>query len=247
MNQLQVNNLFYDDLGDKWYHANDDPVALLRAESKLVGPWIVDTAIRNMDRVPKTAVDLGCGGGFISNYLASVGLRTTGFDLSENSLAIARAYDKTNSVRYRRGDVTRLPIRGAQYDLVTCCDVIEHVEKPEKIFSEAFRILRPGGMFFFHTFNRNLFAHFVVIKLVEWYFKNTPENMHILSLFVKPCEVKEWSHYCGFKSCETIGMRPSFRTLLSLESLLSRSVPQGLEFKFCRNEWISFAGYAIKE
>lgn len=240
-----INNEIYNELGHRWYNAFDDPVALLRAESKLVAPWIVKTAKATMNKTPVDAIDLGCGGGFISNHLAKEGLKTIGFDLSESSLAIAAHYDLTKSVDYRLGDITNVAMENNVCDIVTCCDVIEHVDAPEKIVTEAYRLLRPGGMFFFHTFNRNFIAYFVVIKFVEWFVKNTPDHLHVLSLFVKPKELERWTKDAGFIHFETIGIRPSIRSLLHPQ-VLRRTVPESLVFKFTGNQWISYGGFAIK-
>lgn len=240
-----INNEIYNELGERWYEAFDDPVALLRAESKLIAPWIVETARARMTYAPVHAVDLGCGGGFVSNYLAENGLKTIGFDLSESSLAIAARYDKTGSVDYRHGDITNVPLKDNSVDIVSCCDVIEHVENPERIVQEAFRILRPGGMFFFHTFNRTFLAYLVVIKLVEWLVRNTPKHLHVLSLFVTPKELSMWAHSAGFKEFTTIGIAPNLLSMLD-KSVFKRTVPSKLSFKFTRSLAISYAGYCKK-
>jgi 2-polyprenyl-6-hydroxyphenyl methylase / 3-demethylubiquinone-9 3-methyltransferase len=241
----EVNNEIYNLLGDRWYSAHDDPVALLRAESKLIGPWIIKTAKEKLGSNLIEAIDLGCGGGFISNQLAQSGMKTIAFDLSESSLAIAAKYDQTKSVEYRLADITKLPLKGNCCDIVTCCDVIEHVDFPEKIVQEAARILRPGGMFFFHTFNRHIVAYLVVIKFVEWFVKNTPENLHVFSLFVKPNELEKWVKDAGFDQFASIGIRPSIKSLIH-PSIFKRTVPESLEFKFTKNQWVSYAGFAIK-
>ncbi len=245
MNGPVINNAIYNELGDRWYSAYDDPVALLRAESSLIGPWIIKAAKKIMKRLPDQAVDLGCGGGFISNQLAHAGIKTIGIDLSETSLKIAEQHDTTKSVDYRQGDITEVPLKNNCCDIVTCCDVIEHVDEPQKIINESFRILKPGGLFFFHTFNRNFLAHLVVIKFVEWFVKNTPEHLHVISLFVKPKEIKAWCHDAGFESFETIGIRPSIRSMLHPD-IFSRTVPPSIKFKFTNKQWISYAGFARK-
>lgn len=245
MNVPVINNEIYNQLGERWYTAFDDPVALLRAESNLLGPWVIKTAHSIMKHLPTDAVDLGCGGGFISNQLAKAGIKTVGIDLSDASLKIAAKHDLTKSVDYRLGDITDVPLKNDSCDIVTCCDVIEHVNEPQKIINESFRILKPGGLFFFHTFNRTWLAHLVVIKFVEWFVKNTPEHLHVISLFVKPTEVKAWCQEAGFASFDTIGIRPSFRSMLHRD-VFSRTVPPSLKFKFTNKQWISYAGFAQK-
>ena len=94
----KVNNDIYDAYGDRWYTADDDPVALLRAESKTKTPWIIEKIKEHGYLNAETRVlDVGCGSGFLSNDLARNGLHVTGVDLSEESLKVAKKYDETKS------------------------------------------------------------------------------------------------------------------------------------------------------
>jgi 2-polyprenyl-6-hydroxyphenyl methylase/3-demethylubiquinone-9 3-methyltransferase len=91
----QVDNAIYHQLGDRWYTAQDDPVALLRAESRARNPWIASNIRRAFPSGEVKVLDIGCGGGFLSNYLANAGFTVTGLDASAESLVIARRYDAT--------------------------------------------------------------------------------------------------------------------------------------------------------
>ena len=240
-----INNEIYNELGERWYTAFDDPVALLRSQGSLLVPWIDQVIKENLNYSSKNVAELGCGGGFLSNGLASYGHTITGIDLSEESLKIAKMYDKTKSVSYLKGDVTDCPLPSSQFDVVFSFDVIEHVINPEKIVSEAYRLLKPGGIFLFHTFNRNWLAYLVVIKFVEWFVRNTPKHLHLLSMFVKPSEVKKWCEECGFEKTKMRGVRPDITTLID-KSIFSRTVPKGLKFKFTSSLWMSYCGFTKK-
>jgi 2-polyprenyl-6-hydroxyphenyl methylase/3-demethylubiquinone-9 3-methyltransferase len=98
-----VNNALYQTLGARWYDANDDPVALLRAESKLRNPWVAEQIASAFGPGPRTVLDVGCGAGFLSNYLAQAGHRVTGIDAAPGTLDVARAHDHTHSARYETG------------------------------------------------------------------------------------------------------------------------------------------------
>ena len=104
----EINNEFYNHLGDGWETARDHPVALLRAENKLRIPWIIETIEKRFSG-KITALDVGCGAGFLTNALAKKGHQVTGIDLSENSLAIAKNGDATASVDYRCANAYTLP------------------------------------------------------------------------------------------------------------------------------------------
>ncbi len=240
-----INNEIYHQLGERWYEAYDDPVALLRAQSRLFVPWIQETLVQHFKTQTVEIAELGCGGGFLSNGLAQYGHRITGIDLSQESLQIAKKYDKTQSVSYRLGDVLDCPMEDQSFDAVISFDVLEHVSDPRKLVAEAYRILKPGGIFIFHTFNRNLLSYLVVIKLVEWLVQNTPKHLHVLSLFVKPEELKKWSLELGFEAPKFLGVRPSFRTLLD-PCLLRRVVPRGLKFIFTQSLTMTYCGTTVK-
>ena len=87
-------------------------------------------------------------------------------------------------------------------------DFLEHVEEPELAIREAARLVAPGGLFIFHTFNRNWLAWLVVIKGVEWFVRNTPPHMHVLRLFIKPEELVSMCARSGLAVDSVHGMAP---------------------------------------
>lgn len=241
----QVNNGIYDLYGDRWYTAYDDPVALLRAESRTKLPWVLER-IKQADLGANSQIlDIGCGAGFLSNALAREGYHVTGVDLSSDSLQVACRHDSTGKARYVTADAYELPFADRSFDVVTAMDFLEHVEDPNKVIQEVSRVLKPGGLFFYHTFNRNLISHFVVIKLVEWFVKNTPKDMHIIRLFLKPKEVENFCRQAGMKPIETAGIRPVFSTI-PLKNYFTGIVPESLRFKITESTLLSYIGYAVK-
>lgn len=153
---MPVNNAIYSTLGSRWYAAEDDPVALLRAEARLRNPWVAKQIEAAFGEKPCKVLDIGCGGGFLSNALSALGRTVTGLDEAADSLAIAAAYDTSGKVKYDRGDALSLFYPAASFDVVCAMDFLEHVEEPARAIKEATRVLAPGGLFFFHTFNLEL-------------------------------------------------------------------------------------------
>lgn len=104
-----VNNDIYHDLGERWYNAQDDPVALLRAESRLRNPWIAEELRARFAGRALRILDVGCGGGFLSNYLAAEGHAVIGLDFAANAVKVARLHDISRRAAYIEADAYRLP------------------------------------------------------------------------------------------------------------------------------------------
>jgi 2-polyprenyl-6-hydroxyphenyl methylase/3-demethylubiquinone-9 3-methyltransferase len=240
MANQQVDNSIYEKYGESWYTADDDPVALLRAENKVKSPWI-------LERLPLGAkiLDVGCGAGFLTNELALHGFKVTGIDASEDSLRVAKLYDKTKTVHYQVADAYKLPFADHSFDVVTALDFLEHVEDPGLAIAEMSRVLKPGGKFFFHTFNRHPLAWLIVIKLVEWLIPKTPKHMHVLRLFVKPAELKSYCEESGMTVQEMVGIKPVISSI-PLRSLFSGRVPASLRFELTQSLLLSYMGVAQK-
>lgn len=236
----KIDNSIYEKYGDQWYTADDDPIALLRAENKVKTPWI-------LNRLPEKAeiLDVGCGAGFLTNELALSGHQVTGVDLSGESLEVAKRFDKTRSVTYQVADAYALPFPDASFDVVSALDFLEHVEDPKRAIQEFSRVLKPGGKFFFHTFNRNPLAWFVIIKLVEWLIPKTPKHMHVIELFIKPSELEEYCGLAHMKVQEMTGIKPVFSSI-PLSQIFSGRVPRQMRFQLTKSLQLSYMGMALK-
>lgn len=240
---IPINNQVYEQLGERWYGANDDPVALLRAESRLRNPWI-SSHLRERHGSASSVLDIGCGAGFLSNALAREGFQVVGLDASEASLAVARRHDETNRVRFDVGDALALPYPAASFDAVAAMDFLEHVEDPAAVVAEAARVLRPRGTFFFHTFNRNLLSWLIVIRGVEWFVKNTPPRMHLLRLFVKPAELHAMCAKTGLSVIEIHGSAPVVWSKAFFRMLATRVVPPDFRFQLTKSTLLGYTGFA---
>jgi 2-polyprenyl-6-hydroxyphenyl methylase/3-demethylubiquinone-9 3-methyltransferase len=250
MNKPNVNNDIYEQLGDRWFCADNDPVALLRAQAKILGPWIVNQSLRGTlgDR---SLLEIGCGGGLIARQvldaaksLDKVNLTYSGIDLSQDALRTAAKYCPEG--KFTTGNAENLPFADHSFDVVVALDLLEHVQNPSQVISEAARVLRPGGQFFFHTFNRNPLAYLLVIKMVEWFVPNTPKDMHVLHLFLKPSEIKCWLEQSGFALQSLLGVEPNLFRWSNLKGIFARQVPKDFSFRFTRSTLISYAGIAQK-
>jgi 2-polyprenyl-6-hydroxyphenyl methylase/3-demethylubiquinone-9 3-methyltransferase len=243
-----VNNAFYDDLGDAWLRGNDHPVALLRAEAALKTPWVAQRL--RAAGGPARLLDIGCGAGFQARALAAEGHRVIGLDASLGSLLAARVAAERapgeGLPAYVSGDAYRLPFAAAHFDAVCALDFLEHVTDPARVIAEAARVLRPGGLFFFHTFNRNPLAWLFAVKGVEWFVRNAPRRMHVLRLFLRPAELEAMCARNRLRVEAMLGMRPVFAGTAFWRLLATRKVPSDFRFRFTRSQAISYLGCAVR-
>ncbi len=242
----KVNLACFEDLGERWYEADDDPVALLRAESRLFGPWLIAELAGTGRGSTLDVLDVGCGAGLLANTIGKAGHRVWGVDLAPGALEVARRHDATGSVRYLRMDACALELDAASFDAVLAMDLLEHVEEPRALVREAARVLRPGGRFFFHTFNRSRVAHLLVIKGVEWFVRNTPRNLHLYRLFIRPSEMRGFLSDAGLHPERWLGVRPALSLPRLWRLVRSGVVPKDFAFVFHRSLVAGYAGIARK-
>lgn len=242
--QAVINNDFYEQLHDSWYTSSDHAIAFLRCENKLRAPWICEKITNYFGKAK--VLDIGCGAGFLTNFLAKHGHDVTGIDISPSSLDIAKKYDTTKSVRYLHADACHLPLNDASFDAIFAMDILEHVQAPQALIQEASRCLKKNGLFFFHTFNRNLLSYLLIIKGAEWLVKNTPPNLHAYSLFITPKELQNMCEKNNLFIQEIRGFTPKIFQKPMWKLITSRVVPEDFRFQFSRSLATGYCGIAVK-
>lgn len=242
-----VNNLFYDDLGERWYNDDQHIIALLRAESNLKNSYVEDV-LREQNVGPGSHIlDIGCGAGFLSNQLASLGYDVVGVDQSADSLAVARRHAPEGSaVEYSVADAYALNASDSSFDAVLLMDFLEHVNEPDRAIQEAARVLRTGGVMIFYTFNRTIMARLLAIHAVEMIARDCPKNFHVWHLFIKPYELKAMAADVGLAVGGFRGLRPRFWHWPFWSSLLTRRVHSDFQFQFTSNLAMGYMGFAIR-
>ena len=139
-----------------------------------------------------------------------------------------------------------LGFKDGHFDVVCMMDFLEHIEDRDAVIREAARVLRPGGWFFFHTFNRTPLSWLIAIKGVEWSVKNTPRHMHIYPLFLKPGELADLCARHGLAVEEVRGVRPRVFTWAFLGLLVTARVSDRFQFEFTRSLRVGYCGRALK-
>ena len=146
-----------------------------------------------MTNEPLTLLDIGCGGGYLTEAFARLGCQTTGIDLSQSSIQAARKHAESQelTIDYKVGSATALEFEDDSFDVLSCCDVLEHIEDWPAAVQEISRVLRPGGLFFFDTINRTIASYLTMIFGLEIFPLTRIFNprTHIWNMFIKPGEL----------------------------------------------------------
>lgn len=158
----------------------------------------------------KKVVDVGCGGGILSDAMARKGADVLGIDLSTKVLKVAQLHAMeagTPSIQYREVAAEALAAeQPAQFDVVTCMEMIEHVPDPSSIVKACATLVKPGGWVFFSTINRNPKSFLFAIVGAEHLLKMLPKGTHEYGRFVRPSELAQWCRDAALDITATRGM-----------------------------------------
>jgi 2-polyprenyl-6-hydroxyphenyl methylase/3-demethylubiquinone-9 3-methyltransferase len=190
-----INNEIYNQEGDRWWQ----PDFSLNLIKTVFNPIRVEYAKKILDRLEitaegKTALEVGCGGGILCEEIARIGFNTVGIDPAQQSIITASKHASENGLKitYLNGTGEKLPLQDNTCDVVFCCDVLEHVQDLPKVISDISRVLKPGGVFLYDTFNRTFLSNLVAIKILQdWKrWAILPRHLHEWNMFIKPSEIK---------------------------------------------------------
>lgn len=157
----------------------------------------------------KNVIDIGCGGGILSESMALRGADVTGIDLGEAPLNVARLHaEKTGAkVNYRRIAAEDIALEQAgQYDVVTCLEMLEHVPDPASTIRACQQLVKPGGWVFFSTINRNPKSWLFAIVGAEYVLNLLPRGTHEYNKFIRPSELGEWIRQAELDMKEMTGL-----------------------------------------
>ncbi|WP_347485422.1 bifunctional 2-polyprenyl-6-hydroxyphenol methylase/3-demethylubiquinol 3-O-methyltransferase UbiG [Vandammella animalimorsus] len=183
----------FSDLAHKWWDPNGE-FRPLHAINPLRLDWIVQTAGSLQGRA---IVDVGCGGGILADAMARAGAaRVLGIDLADKSLRVARLHAleaQTPNIEYRSISAEALAAElPAQFDVVTCMEMLEHVPDPAAIVQACADMAKPGGWLFFSTINRNAKSWLFAILGAEYILRLLPRGTHSHAKFITPAELSSW-------------------------------------------------------
>ncbi len=157
----------------------------------------------------KRVIDIGCGGGILSEAMARQGAEVTAIDLAEASLAVARLHQLESglAIRYENIAAEAMAKREpGQFDVVTCLEMLEHVPDPAAVVAACATLVKPGGHLFFSTINRNPKAYVFAILGAEYILNLLPKGTHDFAKFIRPSELSAWCRQCDLNTGELTGM-----------------------------------------
>lgn len=157
----------------------------------------------------KQVLDVGCGGGLLSEGMAAMGARVTGIDLSDKALGVARLHllESGQQVDYRHIAAEDLATsHPASFDVVTCLEMLEHVPDPASAVKACAQMVKPGGQVFLSTINRNPKAYLFAVIGAEYILKLLPRGTHDYAKFLRPAELARYCREAGLTVCEVMGM-----------------------------------------
>lgn len=195
----------FERIAQRWWDAHGEFRAL-----HTMNPVRADYIDRRVQLSGKRVLDVGCGGGLLSEAMYKRGAQVTGIDLGEATIEIAglHALDAALDIRYLResaeGHVRRHP---GSYDVVTCMEMLEHVPDPATVIRTIAALLKPGGHAVFSTLNRNLKSYAMAILGAEYLLKLLPKGTHTYAQFIRPSELARWARAADLELLDISGLQ----------------------------------------
>ena len=194
----------FEELASRWW----DPHSEFKPLHE-INPLRLDYINRLSGLNGKRVLDVGCGGGILSEGMARAGAEVTGIDMGEAPLEVARLHllESGLEVDYQRVPVEQLAEQQpASFDVVTCMEMLEHVPDPGSVVEACARLAKPGGKLFFSTLNRNPKSYLFAIVGAEYLLRLLPKGTHDFSKFIRPSELDGWIRRAGLHCNDMIGL-----------------------------------------
>lgn len=180
----------FEALADRWWDRNGEFKPLHD-----INPLRANYIDHNSPVAEKKLLDVGCGGGILAEAMAFRGARVTGIDMGEAPLSVARLHALESGVKVDYQQTTAEAMaeqHPAEFDIVTCLEMLEHVPDPASVVRACARLVKPGGDVYFSTINRNPKAYAFAVLGAEYLLRLLPKGTHEYGKFIRPSEIARW-------------------------------------------------------
>ena len=194
----------FEALASRWWDPNSEFKPLHD-----INPLRVNYISQHINLAEKRVLDIGCGGGILAEALAHHGAAVTAIDKAEASLSVAKLHLLESQLDISYLDSTAeefAEAQPAQFDVVTCLEMLEHVPDPSSVVAACQRLVKPGGLVFFSTINRNPKSYLFAIIGAEYLLNLLPRGTHDYAKLIKPSELATWSRKAHLTLRDQIGM-----------------------------------------
>ena len=174
-----------------------------------INPLRLGYITKYVDIQGQKVLDVGCGGGILSESMAKSDAKVTGIDMGEGPIEVAKLhlYESELDIEYLQIPVEELALqRAGEYDVVTCMEMLEHVPDPGSIICACAQLVKPGGDVFFSTINRNPKSYLYSVIGAEYLLKMLPKGTHDYRKMIKPSELTRWMREAGLVLDDIAGM-----------------------------------------
>lgn len=200
--QAELDN--FNRLSNTWWDTEGEFGALHK-----INPFRVEFIRRFQPIENQSVVDIGCGGGILSESLAIAGAKVTGIDLAQEVLGIAKLHGLDSGVKVDYQLIAAeqyAELHPEKHDIVTCMEMLEHVPDPQAIIQAAADCVKPGGWIFFSTLNRNYKSYLLAIFAAEQVLNLVPKGTHTHEKFITPAEMDAMARLAGLYLRDSAGI-----------------------------------------